>query len=88
MECNYLCLFDRYESRKGHKGNHTNHQNYRGKKSDHVSSSVTDDKHTNARTNRSNEIAETIAKDIEQASTIRPQGKQNKTKKQLTSILI
>lgn len=69
--------FDRYESRKGHKSNHNNHQ-HRGKKSDQVSSSVADDKHTNARSNRSNEkisSAETLAKDIEQASTIRPQGK-------------
>lgn len=70
--------FGRYESRKGHKSNHNNHQGYRGKKSDQVSSSVTDDKHANARSNRSNEkisSAETLAKDIEQASTIRPQGK-------------
>lgn len=68
---------NRYESRKGHKANH-NHQGYRGKKSDQVTSSVADDKYTHARTNRSNEkisTSESLTKDIEQASTIRPQGK-------------
>lgn len=69
---------DRYEPRKGHKGNHNHHQGYRGKKGDQVSSSVADDKYAKARSNRSNEkisSSEALAKDIEQASTIRPQGK-------------
>lgn len=73
-----LCEFIyRYESRKGHKSGIHNH---RSKKSDQVSSSVADDKHTNTRSFKSNEkIAsnEGLAKEIEQASTIRPQGKQN-----------
>ncbi|XP_055315645.1 ribosomal protein S6 kinase alpha-5-like [Sitodiplosis mosellana] len=67
---------ERYESRKGHKGGNHNHQGYRGKKSDQVSSSIADNKHTHTRSNKSNEkitSSEALAKEIEQASTIRPQ---------------
>lgn len=69
--------FDRYDTKKSHKLNH-NHQGHRGKKNDNNSGSMTDDKYTHARSNRSNEkisSSEALAKDIEQASTIRPQGK-------------
>lgn len=65
---------DRYESR-GHKSNH-NHQGYRSKKSDQVSS-VAEDKYSHARSNKSNDrttSSESLAKEIELASTIRPQG--------------
>lgn len=69
---------DRYETKsKSHKSNH-NHQGYRGKKNDNNSGS-TEDKYSHARSNRSNEkisSSEALAKEIEQASTIRPQGKQ------------
>lgn len=83
---NQYFIINRYESRKGHKGGNHNHQGYRGKKSDQVSSSIADDKHTyththtHARSNKSNEkitSSESLAKEIEQASTIRPQGKQS-----------
>lgn len=54
-----------------------NHQGYRGKKNDDNSHSATDDKYTHSRSNRSNEklsSSDALTKDIEQASTIRPQG--------------
>lgn len=74
----FLCAdleIDRYESRKAHKSNH-NHQGYRNKKNDQVSSSVTSDKYS--RSNKSNDkssSSESLAKEIELASTIRPQSK-------------
>lgn len=74
-----ICVIDyfrRYDTRKSHK-NH-NHQGYRGKKNDNNSSSITHDEYTHARSNRSNEkisSSDSLTKDIEQASTIRPQGK-------------
>lgn len=77
IQLNRCELIYRYESKKGHKGGNHNH---RGKKSDQVSSSIVDDKHTNTRSHKSNEktaSSEGLAKEIEQASTIRPQGKQN-----------
>lgn len=67
----------RYDSRKGYKGNHNHHGN-RNKKSDQVSSSMTDEKYSHARSDKSNEritSSDALAKEIEQASTIRPQGK-------------
>lgn len=76
---NECTLFDRYDTRKSHKLNH-NHQGHRGKKNDNNSGSITDDKYTHTRSNRSNEkisSSEALAKDIEQASTIRPQGKRD-----------
>lgn len=72
-----FCYIGRYETRKTHKDNH-NHQAHRGKKIDQIKSTTTDDKQTHARSNRSSEkisSSETLAKEIEQASTIRPQGK-------------
>lgn len=84
FQINQYFIINRYESRKGHKSGNHNHQGYRGKKSDQVSSSIADDKHTHththARSNKSNEkitSSESLAKEIEQASTIRPQGKQS-----------
>lgn len=77
---NMSYLLTRYESRKEHKINH-NHQGYHGKKTEHVGgSSIPDDKYTHSRSNRSNEkisSSEALVKEIEQASTIRPQGKQS-----------
>lgn len=69
-------LWYRYDTRNSHKTNH-NHQGHRGKKNDNDSGSLGDERYTRERGNRSNEKvinAEALAKDIELASTIRPQG--------------
>lgn len=79
MKKKYVCSsHDRYDTRKSHKLNH-NHQGHRGKKNDNNSGPIADDKYTHTKSNRSNEKitgSEALAKDIEQASTIRPQGNQ------------